>query len=321
MKLCVVGTGAISKNMIPEFLRCSFFECAAICSRKEETGRAMADLFGIPTVYTSLEDALAAPEIEVVYIASPNAIHYQQTKAALLAGKHVLCEKPFAPTVAEAEELINLAKEKGLLLYETITTAHHPHYAIVKENLPRLGKLKLVSGTFCQFSSRYPALLAGKVSPVLDPAYKGGALMDINLYNIHFTVGLFGAPADLHYYPNIHTNGVDTSGILVMRYPGFVCQCTGAKDSAARNGVQIIGEDGYMELTPIASNLQNLRICVRGEKEEVYSVEENAWYYEVQDLGRLMAEGDREKCYAALETTRNVVSVLEKARLDGKLGF
>lgn len=321
MKLCVVGTGAISQNMIPEFLRCSFFECAAICSRKEETGRAMADRFGIPTVYTSLEEALADPEIEVVYVASPNAIHYRQTKAALLAGKHVLCEKPFAPTVAEAEELIALAKERNLLLYETITTAHHPHYAIVKENLPKLGRLKLVTGTFCQFSSRYPALLAGKVSPVLDPAYKGGALMDINLYNIHFTVGLFGAPAGVHYYPNIHTNGVDTSGILLLQYPGFVCQCTGAKDSAARNGVQIIGEDGYMELTPIASNLQNLRICVRGEKEAVYSVEENAWYYEVQDLGRLMAEGDREKCYAALETTRNVVEVLEKARLDAKLGF
>lgn len=321
MKLCVVGTGAISQNMIPEFLRCSFFECAAICSRKEETGRAMADRFGIPTVYTSLEEALADPEIEVVYVASPNAIHYRQTKAALLAGKHVLCEKPFAPTVAEAEELIALAKERNLLLYETITTAHHPHYAIVKENLPKLGRLKLVTGTFCQFSSRYPALLAGKVSPVLDPAYKGGALMDINLYNIHFTVGLFGAPAGVHYYPNIHTNGVDTSGILLLQYPGFVCQCTGAKDSAARNGVQIIGEDGYMELTPIASNLQNLRICVRGEKEVVYSVEENAWYYEVQDLGRLMAEGDREKCYAALETTRNVVEVLEKARLDAKLGF
>ena len=321
MKLCVVGTGAISKNMIAEFLRCSFFECDAICSRKEETGRAMADQFGIPTVYTSLEAALADPEIEVVYVASPNAIHYQQTKAALLAGKHVLCEKPFAPTVAEAEELIALAKEKNLLLYETITTAHHPHYAIVKENLPKLGKLKLVSGTFCQFSSRYPALLAGKVSPVLDPAYKGGALMDINLYNIHFTVGLFGAPESLHYYPNIHTNGVDTSGILLMQYPGFMCQCTGAKDSTARNGVQIIGEDGYMELTPIASNLQNLRICIRGQEEQVYSVEENAWYYEVQDLGRLITEGDREKCYAALETTRNVVGVLEKARLDGKLGF
>lgn len=321
MKLCVVGTGAISNSMIAEYLRCSFFECTAIVSRSEEKGRAMADKFGIPRVYTSLEEALAAPDLEVFYIASPNAIHYGQAKAALLAGKHVLCEKPFAPTVAEAEELIALAKEKNLLLYETITTAHHPHYAIVKENLPRLGKLKLVSGTFCQFSSRYPALLEGRVSPVLDPAYKGGALMDINLYNIHFMVGLFGAPENLHYYPNIHTNGVDTSGILIMQYPGFVCQCTGAKDSAARNGVQIIGEDGYMELTPMASNLQNLRVCIRGGKEAVYAVEENAWYYEVQDLGRLMAEGDREKCYAALETTRDVVSVLEKARLDGRLGF
>ena len=321
MNVCAIGTGAITKSMLTEFAKSDVLHVSSIYSRKEETGKAMAAEFGLQRVYTDMDEMLRNPEIEMVYVASPNAIHYQQTKAALLAGKHVLCEKPFAPTVAEAEELIALAKEKNLLLYETITTAHHPHYAIVKENLPKLGKLKLVSGTFCQFSSRYPALLAGKVSPVLDPAYKGGALMDINLYNIHFTVGLFGAPESLHYYPNIHTNGVDTSGILLMQYPGFMCQCTGAKDSAARNGVQIIGEDGYMELTPIASNLQNLRICIRGQEEQVYSVEENAWYYEVQDLGRLITEGDREKCYAALETTRNVVSVLEKARLDGKLGF
>ena len=131
MNLGAVGTGAITKSMLAEFKRCEDFNCMAICSRKEETGRAMADQFDIPTVYTSLDDMLADPAIDMVYIASPNAIHYGQTKAALLAGKHVICEKPFAPTVAEAEELIALAKEKHLLLFEAITTAHHPHYAIV----------------------------------------------------------------------------------------------------------------------------------------------------------------------------------------------
>ena len=321
MNLGAIGTGAITKSMLAEFKRCKDFTCMAICSRKEETGRAMADLFDIPKVYTTLEGMLADPDIDIVYIASPNAIHYGQTKAALLAGKHVICEKPFTPTLAEADELIALAKEKHLLLFEAITTAHHPNYTIVREHLCKIGSLKIVNCLFCQYSSRYPALLQGKVAPVLDPAYKGGALMDINLYNIHFVVGLFGAPEKVHYYPNIHTNGVDTSGVLILEYPGFTCQCVGAKDSAADNGIQIVGDGGMLKVTPTASTCLNVDVRIRGQEPIAAAVAENPWYYEVQDLGRLVAAMDYEACYAALETTRKVVAVLEEARKDGGLGF
>jgi predicted dehydrogenase len=207
-----------------------------------------------------------------------------------------------------------LAREKHLLLFEAITTAHHPHYRYVKENLPKLGKLKMVSATFCQFSSRYPALLAGKASPVLDHAFAGGALMDINLYNIHFVVGLFGAPKEVRYFPNRHETGVDTSGMLVLQYEDFVCQCIGAKDCAANNGVQIIGEDGYMHITPSSSNCQTVELNLRGKEAESVHLPENPWYHEVQDLGRLVAAGDYTACYDALEVTHNVVEVLEKAR-------
>ena len=321
MNLCAIGTSFITRNMLQEFALSDVLHCTAIYSRKEETGRAMADEFGIQKVYTSMEEMLADPAIDMVYVASPNSVHYAQAKAALLAGKHVLCEKPFTPTVAEADELIALAKEKGLLLFEAITTAHHPHYAFVKENLSKLGKLKLVSATFCQFSSRYPALLAGNPSPVLNHAFAGGALMDINLYNIHFVVGLFGAPKSVRYFPNCHETGVDTSGLLVLEYDDFVCQCTGAKDSAARNGVQIIGEDGYMEVTPIASNCQNVELHVRGQESVSSHMPENAWYYEVQDIGRIVAAEDYDYCYNALDTTHNVVDVLEKARKYAGFGF
>lgn len=321
MKLGVIGTGAITKSMLAEYRRCGQFEINAICSRKEETGRAMAEAFSIPKVYISLEDMLADPEIEIVYVATPNIIHFRQAKAALLAGKHVICEKPFAPTVAEAEELVALAKEKHLLLYEAITTAHHPGYTLVKELLPKLGSLKVVMATFCQFSSRYPALLKGQVSPVLDPAYKGGALMDINLYNIHFIVGLFGKPERVHYFPNVYKNGVDTSGLLVLQYPGFVCQCVGAKDSAADNGVQLVGEDGRIFVSPTASFCQTVEFAPRGGVPQKHFWEENAWYHEVQDLGRLFAEKDYNACYQALETTLAVVAVLEEARKSGNLGF
>ena len=321
MNLCAIGTGAITKSMLAEFNRSDVLHVTAIYSRKEETGRAMAEEFGIEKIYTSMEEMLADPSIEMVYVASPNSIHFGQAKAALLAGKHVICEKPFAPTVAEAEELIALAKEKHLLLFEAITTAHHPHYGFVKENLPKLGKIKIVTGTFCQFSSRYPALLAGKAAPVLNHAFAGGALMDINLYNIHFVVGLFGAPKGVRYFPNCHETGVDTSGVLMLEYEDFLCQCIGAKDCGGRNGVQIIGEDGYMEITPSASNCQSVELNLRGKDPVKVQLPENAWYYEVQDLGRLVAANDYDYCYNALETTRNVVDVLEKARKDAGFGF
>ena len=321
MNLCAIGTGAISRSMLQEFAKSDVLNCVAVYSRREETGRKLADDFGIKTVYTSMEDMLAAPEIDMVYVASPNALHYSQTKAALLAGKHVLCEKPFAPTLAEAEELVALAKERGVYLFEAITTAHHPHYALVREKLPELGRLKVVMCTFCQYSSRYPALLAGKVSPVLDPNFKGGALMDINLYNIHFVVGLFGAPRQVHYFANRYDNGVDTSGMLVLEYPDFLCQCVGAKDCAAENGVQIVGEKGFIRVTPSSSNCQSVEVNIRGQETVSVHLPENPWYHEVQDIGRLIQEKTPEECYAALETTCQVVDVLEKARKYAELGF
>ena len=321
MNFCVIGTGAITKSMLPEFKKSPILRCTAVCSRSEESGRSIADAFGLEKVYTSLETMLADPEIELVYVASPNALHYSQTKAALLAGKHVICEKPFTPTLVEARELIALAKERNLFLFEAITTARHPHYEVIRRSIPALGQLKLALGTFCQYSSRYPALLEGKVAPVLDPAFKGGALMDINLYNIHFMVGLFGTPRDVHYYPNIHSNGVDTSGVLVLEYPGFTCQCVGAKDSAADNGVQLIGDGGSIHVTPSASNCQQVEIRIRGREKQVLAVEKGPWYHEVQHISRILAQGDPEVCYGDLETTCHVVEVLEKARKDGGLGF
>ena len=314
MKLGVIGTGAITRSMLAEYQNCDKFEINAICSRSEQKGWTMAKDFSIPKVYTNLPDMLADPEIEIIYVATPNSVHFTQAKASLQAGKHVICEKPFTPTVAEAMELIELARQKHLLLFEAITLAHHPHYQYIRNNLDKLGKLKIVTATFCQFSSRYPALLAGNPSPVLNHEFAGGALMDINLYNVHFIVGLFGAPKSVRYFPNRHESGVDTSGILILEYEDFWCQCTAAKDSAGHNGVQIIGTDGYMEVTPSSSNCQTVELNVRGYAPETVHLPENPWYHEVQDLGRLFAAGDYDFCYESLRTTLDVVAVLEKAR-------
>ena len=159
MNIGILGTGSIARTMAAEFAKVPAFRCEAVCSRQQATGEALAQQFGIPKVYTDYDAMLADPDIELVYIATPNSLHYAQTKAALLAGKNVLCEKPFVPAVAEADELIALAKEKHLFLFEAITTAHHPNYALAKQYLDDIGSLRIVSCTFCQYSSRYLSLI------------------------------------------------------------------------------------------------------------------------------------------------------------------
>lgn len=321
MNIGIVGTGSIARTMLAEFRKTASLHCAAVCSRKEESGRAFAAQFGIPKVYTSLDAMLADTAVDLIYIATPNALHYAQARAALLAGKDVLCEKPFVTSAAQADDLIALAKQKQRLLFEAVTTTYHPNYALARQYLAQIAPIKAVVCIFCQYSSRYPALLRGETPPVFDPKLCGGALMDLNFYNIHFAVGLFGEPRGIHYFANRHENGVDTGGVLVLEYPGFLCECTAAKDCAGKNSAQLLGAGGSIAIEPGSSNCRVLELSVRGEEPVRACVEENPWHYEVAALEKLFAARDFAACYRALETSRTVAAVLEAARQDAGLGY
>ena len=321
MNIGILGTGSIARTMAAEFAKVPAFRCEAVCSRQQATGEALAQQFGISKVYTDYDAMLADPDIELVYIATPNSLHYAQTKAALLAGKNVLCEKPFVPTVAEADELIALAKEKHLFLFEAITTAHHPNYALAKQYLDDIGSLRIVSCTFCQYSSRYDALLSGQVPPVFDPACCGGALMDLNLYNVHFVVGLFGEPMLVSYHPNLYRNGIDTSGILLLEYPDFICQCTGAKDCAAPGSVQLIGDAGRILIEPGSSNCQKLVVNRKGKEPYVSDISDTPWRFEVLNVSSFLIVPQDTVKERRIRAMRSAVAVLEAARKDAHLDF
>ena len=113
----------------------------------------------------------------------------------------MILEKPFTVTYEEAKKLAELARAKGLVLFEAITNQYNANYEKVRELLPGLGDVKIVQLNFSQYSSRYEAFKQGNIAPVFDAAKAGGALMDLNVYNSHFVVGLFGEPKAVHYYP------------------------------------------------------------------------------------------------------------------------
>ena len=336
MKIGTIGSGFIVRTILSKVAVTEGIECAAVYSRSYETGRKLADEFGVDKVYTDLDGLCSDPEVEFIYIASPNSLHYQHVKKALEHGKHVLCEKPFVPTAAEADELIALAKEKDLLLIEMITTLYHPHFAWVQEQVPQVGKLQMVHATFCQYSSRYDNLMAGQQTNIFDPNFKTGCLMDINVYNIYLTVALLGRPDRVEYFAAKHENGIDIHGTVMLQYGDVVCQCIGAKDTMCDNSFLLLGDKGYIQITPGAGNLRTVRLVRRGAEDmgpagnnsrnkgkdrNELELPEDQWYYEIQTISRLVNEGNTEVFRRNMEISRNVMEVLEQARKSAGMSF
>lgn len=321
VRIGTIGTGMIVNKILEAVNQTSGIECEAVYSRTEETGRELADRFGIMKVYTDLDEMCRDCRIDFIYIASPNSLHYEQAKKAMEYGKHVICEKPFTVTLEEAKELADTARKKHLFLLEGITTMYLPNYELLRSKIKEIGNLKLMLCVFCQYSGRYDLLLDGNTPNVFNPVYAGGALMDINLYNIYFAVGLFGKPLEVTYYADKHENGIDTNGILILKYENFICQCTGAKDTWCENSVQILGDKGYIHVLS-ASNVCEEFYVVTKDKRENYNVQTgNQWLLEIQGIVKLVEENNYAECYERLEKTLEVVEVLEKARQSAGLFF
>lgn len=336
MNIGTIGSGFIVKTILSKVAVTDGIQCKAVYSRSYDTGRKLADEFGVDKVYTDLDALCSDSELDFIYIASPNSLHYAHVKKALEHGKNVMCEKPFVPTVAEADELINLAKEKDLYLIEMITTMYHPHLDWVKEHLPQVGKLQMVNATFCQYSSRYDTLLAGQQTNIFDPNFKTGCLMDINVYNIYLAVALLGKPDQVEYFAGLYENGIDLHGTVMLRYGDVVCQCIAAKDTMCDNSFQLLGDKGYIHITPGACNLRTVRLVRRGAEDmgpvgnnsrtkgknrEELDLPEDHWFYEIQSIARLVAQGNKAVFRRNMEISRDVIEILEKARKSAGMSF
>lgn len=314
MKLSIVGTGMIVQDALPH-LQDWGWETAAICATPRSTQRAreMAARWG-GKVYTDYAAMLAETEADAVYIASTNVLHAAMTRQALEAGHNVIVEKPMTVGAEEARSLAALAREKGLFLYEAITTRYQPDYAALRKQLPRVGPIKVVSCNFSQYSSRYDAFRAGEILPVFDPAQAGGALMDLNVYNFHWLQGLFGKPESIVYRGNMD-QGVDTSGAALLSYPGFLAVSVGAKDGASPCGCVIQGTEGYLRQETPANQCGAVTLTLRsGETETFHEETGHRLEAEFRAFARQISAGDHEQCYAALEDSLAVVEMLAMAR-------
>ncbi|AOR23718.1 Gfo/Idh/MocA family protein [Clostridium taeniosporum] len=323
MKIGVVGTGAIVETFLQAMSKVHGVECIALCSRKTSNRTdELSKKYNIQSMYSDYKKMLENKSIDFIYIALPNSLHYSYTLKALENKKNVICEKPFTSTIKESEHLITVAKKYNLFLFEGITTIYLPNFIDIKNKIKDLQDIKLVQCNFSQYSSRYNSFINGEISNVFNPTFSGGALYDINIYNLHFVIGLFGKPVDVRYLANTAYNGIDTSGIVILKYKDFVCECVGAKDTMSPSFVYIQGRNGYLKLNGSTNECPSFEFCIDGEVKSYNNQEDsNRMVYELNKFKEIFDNDNKDMCYKLLEHSLNVVETAVKARKDAEIVF
>lgn len=327
MKLAILGTGFIVKEGALTALKdVPEIETTAIFSRpkSKRVAEALAADYSIPNVYTDYDELLADPDIDFVYVGLINSVHYEYTKKALLAGKNVIVEKPFASAAAEVRELRDLALARHLYVFEAVTIHYLPNFCAIREFLPKLGTIRAVVANYSQYSSRYDKYLQGEVLPAFDPQRSGGALYDINIYNLNFIIGLFGAPESVNYTANLGFNGIDTSGVATLTYPGFFALAIGAKDTASPGYITIQGEKGWIRVTGAPNELRSFETHLLGTGVTTHN-ELNRYphrmVHEFQEFAKMFHEKDYDRMTKGLDVSVAVLETAETARKQVGIAF
>ncbi len=242
----VLSTARIGVHkVIPGFRRSLRNEVVAIASRDTATARATADTLGIPRAHGSYEALLADPDVDAIYIPLPNHLHVEWSSAALRAGMHVLCEKPMALTVADAERLAADAEASGRLLVEAFMYRHHPAWLRARELVAtgRIGRLVAVDSWFSYYLPD-----PSDIRNVLE--WGGGGLWDIGCYSVNLSRMLFGeeptaVTAALVRDP---VSGVDVVATGTLAFPSGVASFTAATQAEPDQRVHIYGTEGRIAI-------------------------------------------------------------------------
>lgn len=322
MKLGILGTGMIVKDLLPmiDQLKIERIKLLGTKETLQETIH-LCEQYHLDGYELDYENMLQ-DDIDTIYVALPNFLHYRFAKKALENGKHVIIEKPITANLNELKELISIAKEKQLFIMEAMNIHYLPAYQALKENITKIGNPKIISFNYSQYSSRYHAFQEGNILPAFDYHKAGGALMDLNVYNIHGIVGLFGKPLSIHYLANME-KGIDTSGILTLDYGHFKAISIGAKDCQAPVMLTLQGDQGVIQINTPINQLKELTF-INNQKEEIKinkDEQKHRLYYEFKKFIRMIDEHDQKKVNDMLNISLIVSEIMQEARLQEGIVF
>ncbi|KAJ9659256.1 hypothetical protein H2201_007406 [Coniosporium apollinis] len=318
-----IGTGWITASFVNSAQATGKWKLAAVYSRRAETAKEFGAKFDVTTVHTSIESLAKDGDIQAVYIASPNSLHYEQAKVILAAKKHVIIEKPATSTVAEFEELYALAKDQGVFLLEANRHIQEINFKVLQQNLSKLGPIYGASLTYASYSSRYNNVLAGETPNIFSLEYSGGALVDLGVYPISFAVALFGKPKSQSYSPVIIATGADGGGLITLQYEGFGVAINASKCYTSTAPSEVYGEKGTFVINAV-TDIERVTFLDAKSKQKEELAKEKAklnLQEEAEEFARIIDGGDGEAAKRLEELSRIVIGITTDLRRQCGLVF
>ncbi len=319
----VVATGNIANTVTADLALLQDAVLQAVSSRREASATAFAQKFGFAaSYYDGGPDGLGAaghvqlvqdPDVDVVYIATPHAQHYDIARAALEAGKHVLCEKALTVTAAEARSLAGLARERKLFLMEAVWARFVPGFQRALEIIEagEIGEVKWVRADL-----GFPAPM-DETSRVWAPADGGGTLLDITVYPLLWAWAALGRPDTVSATAELTTLGVDSQNTLTLSYAnGAQAQLMSYLTSHGPRTAAVAGTKGFIETVGSVNNPQGLRVSVGwdGERTESFEHPGRGYTYQLREVTRCIQARLTESATMPLDDSVAILELFDEAR-------
>ena len=307
----IAATGKMAEAFVPDFEHVEGAEVVAVGSRREESARAFAQRHGIARAHGSYRALVEDPGVDVVYIATPHPQHAALARAAIEAGKAVLVEKAFTATLAGAQEVVALARQRGGFCMEAMWTRFQPVVATARELVAagEIGEVLMVQADLGAYRSFDPD------DRLFDPALGGGATLDLGVYPISIAQHFLGDPDLVHATGRRFANGADASVNILMSYDdGRSASVVVSLESESGGRAVVFGTKGSLELAPRFHHPTTLIVRRNGQAaEELEAGAKGRGYsHEIDEVNRCLSEGRTESSVMPLADTLAVQAVMQQ---------
>lgn len=304
----LLSTANINRRLIPAIRASARGELVAVASRTQESADSYAAQWGIPRTFASYEAMLVSDEIDAVYIGLPNHLHAEWSIKAMQHGKHVLCEKPFAITLDEVDQMAATAQQTGCVLAEAFMYRHHPQTKIVGEWVKngRLGRITLIRAVFTfAFQTRQNIRLV--------PEWGGGCLWDVGCYPVSFAQFIMGeTPQWVMGDQWLGESGVDEIFAGQLHYAdGAIAQISASFCTPFHTFAEVLGTGGRLVLNRPFTGPEDGELWfhpAEGQPQHIPVPQEELYLGEVEDMHAAILDGT--PSYLTLVETRNHIKTL-----------
>lgn len=309
----ILATGGIAHSFTQD-LRTAGCTIAAVGSRRLSSAEQFAAQFDIPRAYGSYEELVADPDVDIVYIATPHPAHAGNAILALEHGTHVLVEKPFTLTGAEAAAVRDAAAANGLLAMEAMWTRYLPHMIRIREIIAS-GALGEVRAVFADHTQRIST----------DPAHRlnalelgGGALLDLSIYPVSFAWDVLGAPTSIAAQARLGDTGADTEVATIFTHrSGALSTTISSSRAAGPDTAHVVGTEARIDIDRVWYTPTSFRVTSPdGTVTESYEshVDGRGMQFQALAAERIVAEGRRDSDILPLDETVAIMDAMDEIR-------